>query len=273
MPLLNDAKACYVGTQPITKIYAGNAQVWPKELADPDMIYLTHCDKWNNASGQIEEYKNSTYIKNSESKNKITTGGQGKFNDCYDCQLSSPDDDERLTINFTDNPSLLKNQEFTIDLWHRINKKGSGQPTGAVPMVNLEIENNSPAGDGSEYPLLMGADISNGSVTAEIYAQGQSASGYKKFDLGFARTDVWMHLAFWWKGTPTGYTWNVWVNGMTPDISGKIYNLATETPYLKRLVMGVSTTLYSHQSDEVRISKGRKYTGNFTPPTEPYSIY
>ena len=28
MPLLNDAKTCYVGTQPITKIYAGTQMVW-----------------------------------------------------------------------------------------------------------------------------------------------------------------------------------------------------------------------------------------------------
>ena len=30
MPLLNDAKTCYVGTQPITKIYAGQQLVWGK---------------------------------------------------------------------------------------------------------------------------------------------------------------------------------------------------------------------------------------------------
>ena len=30
MPLLNDAKTCYVGTTPITTIMAGSVQVWPK---------------------------------------------------------------------------------------------------------------------------------------------------------------------------------------------------------------------------------------------------
>jgi hypothetical protein len=35
MPLLNDAKACYVGTQPITKIYAGTDLVWPKGPPPP----------------------------------------------------------------------------------------------------------------------------------------------------------------------------------------------------------------------------------------------
>ena len=30
MPLLSDAKTCYVGTQPIKKIYAGTQLVWPK---------------------------------------------------------------------------------------------------------------------------------------------------------------------------------------------------------------------------------------------------
>ena len=30
MPLLNDAKTCFVGTTPITTIMAGSVQVWPK---------------------------------------------------------------------------------------------------------------------------------------------------------------------------------------------------------------------------------------------------
>ena len=32
MPLLSDAKSCYVGTTPITKIMAGSVQVWPKSV-------------------------------------------------------------------------------------------------------------------------------------------------------------------------------------------------------------------------------------------------
>ncbi len=39
MPLLNDAKTCYVGTQPITKIYAGTELVWPKVPEVPDYIF------------------------------------------------------------------------------------------------------------------------------------------------------------------------------------------------------------------------------------------
>ena len=35
MPLLNDAKTCYVGTTPISKIYAGTQQVWPKGPPPP----------------------------------------------------------------------------------------------------------------------------------------------------------------------------------------------------------------------------------------------
>ena len=35
MPLLNDAKICYVGTQPITTIMAGSVQVWPKGPPPP----------------------------------------------------------------------------------------------------------------------------------------------------------------------------------------------------------------------------------------------
>ena len=34
MPLLNDAKSCYVGTQPITTIMAGSVQVWPKVVEE-----------------------------------------------------------------------------------------------------------------------------------------------------------------------------------------------------------------------------------------------
>ena len=35
MPLLNDAKTCYVGTTPITTIMAGSVQVWPKGPPPP----------------------------------------------------------------------------------------------------------------------------------------------------------------------------------------------------------------------------------------------
>ena len=36
MPLLDDAKACYVGTQPITRIMAGTDQVWLADGRDCD---------------------------------------------------------------------------------------------------------------------------------------------------------------------------------------------------------------------------------------------
>lgn len=35
MPLLDDAKTCYVGTTPITTIMAGSVQVWPKGTPPP----------------------------------------------------------------------------------------------------------------------------------------------------------------------------------------------------------------------------------------------
>ena len=36
MPLLDDAKTCYVGTQPITRILAGTSQVWVTDGRDCD---------------------------------------------------------------------------------------------------------------------------------------------------------------------------------------------------------------------------------------------
>lgn len=36
MPLLDDSKSVYVGTTPITKVMAGDVQVWPKGTPDPD---------------------------------------------------------------------------------------------------------------------------------------------------------------------------------------------------------------------------------------------
>lgn len=43
MPLLDDAKTCYVGTTPITTIMAGSVQVWPKGTPPPvgPFDYLT----------------------------------------------------------------------------------------------------------------------------------------------------------------------------------------------------------------------------------------
>ena len=43
MPLLDDAKTCYVGTTPITTIMAGSVQVWPKGPPPPKVPVMTEC--------------------------------------------------------------------------------------------------------------------------------------------------------------------------------------------------------------------------------------
>ena len=40
MPLLSNAKHCYVGSQPITKIMAGDLQVWPKGISADDQVVI-----------------------------------------------------------------------------------------------------------------------------------------------------------------------------------------------------------------------------------------
>ena len=47
MPLLSDSKTCYVGTQPITKIYAGTQLVWGAVQLRVVIVYPT------SASGQL----------------------------------------------------------------------------------------------------------------------------------------------------------------------------------------------------------------------------
>ena len=42
MPLLSDAKHCYVGNQPITKIMAGDLQVWPKGIPATDQVIINN---------------------------------------------------------------------------------------------------------------------------------------------------------------------------------------------------------------------------------------
>ena len=55
MPLLNDAKTCYVGNQPITTIMAGSVQVWPKGPPPPvgpfDRLTLYNGTETNGAAG------------------------------------------------------------------------------------------------------------------------------------------------------------------------------------------------------------------------------
>ena len=70
MPLLNDAKTCYVGTQPITTIMAGSVQVWPYVHDNCDLpgrparpehidIFTTPSisPKWNVAVPAYESYE------------------------------------------------------------------------------------------------------------------------------------------------------------------------------------------------------------------------
>ena len=52
MPLLNDAKTCYVGTQPITTIMAGGVKVWPKSCVHTDGR-PSPLPPANNGSGRI----------------------------------------------------------------------------------------------------------------------------------------------------------------------------------------------------------------------------
>ena len=44
MPILDDAKTCYVGTTPITNIYAGTQLVWPKTVLAQDLRVYTWTD-------------------------------------------------------------------------------------------------------------------------------------------------------------------------------------------------------------------------------------
>ena len=78
MPLLSDAKTCYVGTQPITKIYAGTQFVWPKSVVEiidfnnPEwnilspaqpIMYTTQCAfSWSLSGDLCEMWKNGTLV-------------------------------------------------------------------------------------------------------------------------------------------------------------------------------------------------------------------
>ena len=53
MPLLNDAKACYVGNQPITTIMAGSVQVWPKGPPPPFRAIALYVNSQDNIQGAV----------------------------------------------------------------------------------------------------------------------------------------------------------------------------------------------------------------------------
>ena len=63
MPLLSDAKTCYVGTTPITKIMAGSVQVWPTGSIVSGKPYPINAYVWyeDNGAGTKQYHSYFTY--------------------------------------------------------------------------------------------------------------------------------------------------------------------------------------------------------------------
>ena len=280
MPLLNDAKACFVGNQPITTIMAGSVQVWPKVLADSDMIYLNHCDNWDYDLLQIEDYRNDKFIKSVEGKRLLVDGG--KFDRCFQAVekrgTGGQTQKDWLIVNFTDNVSALKSKSFTIDFWTRFADRpgfDANVTTGYETIININAPDADPRF--TDYPINIG--LTEKGINASAYQStcfGMNGTGVTGPVMGEYLRDDWHHYAIYWEGNAKGYGWNAWLNGVSPAVGDFIglYRGATEAPYLKNVTF-CSNGGYDVRKhfDEIRITEGKKYTGNFTPPTKPYPLY
>ena len=282
MPLLSDAKSVYVGTQPITTVMAGTQQVWPKALADSDMIYLNHCDEWNYNLQQIEDYRNDKFIKSVEAKRLLVDGG--KFDRCFQSveileEGTSFPQKDWLIVNFTDNASALQYKSFTIDFWTRFADSPDISPGGFVSgfetIINIKDPHLNP--DFIDYPINIGLlKIGINPSNYESSCQGVNGTVNTAAVMGEYPRDDWHHYAIYWEGNAKGYGWNAWLNGVSPAVGDFIglYRGATEAPYLNNVTFCSSGDYGTRKHfDEIRITEGKKYTGNFTPPTKPYPLY
>lgn len=81
MPLLSDAKSCFIGTTPVNKIYAGPDLVWPKEVYTPNENVLNRF-KFDNDFLSVPPYKTGSLSTPLEYDNVWDFSDSGKENQC-----------------------------------------------------------------------------------------------------------------------------------------------------------------------------------------------
>ena len=194
----------------------------------------------------------------STSQRSGTTFTTGKFGQAFQgTAVQSPTDESSITIpnNYIRN---LINSDFTIDFWFNA----------------AEI----PASVGCQ-PLITGLDSANMTYPFAIVISSTNANQYTVNIVGyynnapvtilvFVTTDVaisgWTHFAV----QRSSDTITVFINGIQMGQSSPNFN----STYLSQFTGTVEWVCITPTAiDELRVSSTARYSGDFTPPTAPYT--
>ena len=247
MPLLDDAKTCYVGTTPITTIMAGSVQVWPKGPdINADIQFLAHFDKESDhgPGGKIA-------LLGSWTDDAIASfvperlDNDGKFGKC----TTFAPGDSRVQVSF--NPELSLNKSLTVDFWLSLNST----------TVN--------------YDAICGAYVAENPLWYSLRCFSSTLNLFfvknnfvtQQLDVGSV-TSGWNHIAMTIDNSGTELIAMAFVNGVTNGLSVDESEAGCAFSLIELGAVPQITTGY--KIDELRVSEGLRYTGNFTPPTEPY---
>ena len=143
-------------------------------------------------------------------------------------------------------------QDFTIDFWALC---------GTTTVAQYIISKGGAAGSGG-YPLYLFYQNNN---TVLFFASG-SGVGWDLISgapLGSASASVWTHYAVQRRGS----TWTTYCNGVQQWTATQAATFPLTT-----LPVAISPAIspWSGYVDELRFSKVARYSGNFSPPLEPY---
>ena len=113
MPLLSDAKSCFIGTTPVNKIYAGPDLVWPKEVY-PDTEYALNYFKCDNNFESFSPYVPASLAPPSDAFWYPSFSNDGVENQCI--IFEENEKNAQNTENPTNHLAIDKNSLSLTDL-------------------------------------------------------------------------------------------------------------------------------------------------------------
>lgn len=143
--------------------------------------------------------------------------------------------------------------DFTIEFWTYANQWG--QRSGATVYFCNGVLNQFQL---AVYPATQ----------IELYLNGSS---FINVPLSASIVGRWMHIAL----VRSGSTIRIYENGTSVGSGTSSYSVPASICYIGKQLPR-SPTNYGHNLDgyidDLKVTKGAKYTANFTPPTEPLSL-
>jgi hypothetical protein len=267
MPLLDDAKKCYVGTTPITKVMAQGVQVWPKGTdSAADIQFLVHCDKLKPNQQECAIAKVGPWVDISAMTDPVspTIDSAGRFGNCVSAKKENTN---AIACRFRKAQTQEKN--CTLDFWFY--RDWDDSVLYQTPLIfEMTYRNYFDIQKGSAFRVgVIGTNGKNELVINCIFVNVQETlvESLVIGDLNFG----WNHIAATFTNRSNSIICQGFVNGIGNGNMASVPHISTEPTYLYYLLCGMyPPSLPAVKFDEVRICSGIRYNADFTPPTEPY---